>query len=427
MLFKPTPYWRILLLFTIVFLQTTLFQSCKGDENISGSPDEEIIVIGTILDMTGQNFQLGLAAMAAMELAVDEINTSYEAVNVPLRLELAVEDSRGTTAGALEAVNKLKDAGINLIAGGPVSSIELQAIEEFVNTNNMLVLNTFSTSPTLSIPNDNIFRLIPSDEFQAYVLGKMFAFESIEKMYSIFVDDIYGQGLHNELVEQSINLGISLENTFAFDNDNPDAANIMNQLATYVEDLMLTTDSNKIAVELITYQQPEIFLTEAAKHESLKMVNWYGCDGNALSINTLSNDAAFNFAKRVRMLSPSIIFQGYANPEADANKIIAQVEQLIGFQPSLSAISAYEAIGILANCIGITGSIETAEIKKVLPDVCSYYNFLNFSRDLNENGDQQASLFAYWTPVEQNGEASWNWWAAYLNDSDQILRNPVFE
>ncbi len=86
MLFKPTPYWRILLLFTIVFLQTTIFQSCKGDENISGSPVEEIIVIGTILDMTGQNFQLGLAAMAAMELAVDEINTSYEAVNVPYAL-----------------------------------------------------------------------------------------------------------------------------------------------------------------------------------------------------------------------------------------------------------------------------------------------------------------------------------------------------
>ena len=73
-----------------------------------------------------------------------------------------VDDATGQANIHLEKVQGFKSAGVTVFEGGGWSS-QAQSALSYCNSNGMLMWSSSSTSPTLAIANDNLFRMCTAD------------------------------------------------------------------------------------------------------------------------------------------------------------------------------------------------------------------------------------------------------------------------
>src|SRR5699024_5133895 len=120
------------------------------------------IVLGALLSLTGEWSDLGIASQAALEIAVEDINTELAAVGSPERVAISVKDTQLDPELALQQASELAEEGATFIIG-PQSSEEVVAIKEQTARDGMIVVSHGSTASSLAIPDDNVFRVIPPD------------------------------------------------------------------------------------------------------------------------------------------------------------------------------------------------------------------------------------------------------------------------
>ncbi len=94
----------------------------------------------------------------------------------------------------LEMVKKFHQMGVNLIIGG-VFTFQAAGSLDYVNQHGMVMMSTSSTGTSLSLPNDNLFRLIPDDSGQGVAIASMLEYRGITKLVVIQQDDIWAEGI----------------------------------------------------------------------------------------------------------------------------------------------------------------------------------------------------------------------------------------
>ena len=149
-----------------VVLAGLVIAGCDSD---STSPSDTEITIGGLFSLTGNWATLGVASKAAMEIGIADVNDYLAAGKTGMHFTASIQDTKLDPAVALTQVTAMKGAGVEVVIG-PQSSAEVAAIKTYVNANNVVVISQSSTAGTLAIPNDNIFRLTPSDTLEAVAL-----------------------------------------------------------------------------------------------------------------------------------------------------------------------------------------------------------------------------------------------------------------
>lgn len=148
------------------------------------------ITIGALLDITGPDPDEGI--VTAMQVALGYLNQLYNTMGSEISFNLMVEDDAGDTNLAITRLNVFVTKGINIIVG-PSSSQLLGNIYSTIAQKNIVVISLASTSPYLSIPNDNIFRLWPDDSQQAKVSAIKLEKDGVRNVIVLLTDDSYGQ------------------------------------------------------------------------------------------------------------------------------------------------------------------------------------------------------------------------------------------
>lgn len=135
--------------------------------------NNDTIIIGAILPLTGDQSSYAIQLKKGMDLAV-ELNNQ----NSSRKIRILFEDDQGDAKKAVSAYRKLVDINnIQMIIGGMFSSSTL-AIAPAAEKDRRVLLSPTASAIDITTAGDYIFRIYPSDEYDGFFLAN-FAYDSL--------------------------------------------------------------------------------------------------------------------------------------------------------------------------------------------------------------------------------------------------------
>jgi len=175
--------YQTFLLITLGFLLT----SCAHE--ISQS---ETIKVGAIYARSGPASSYGTYAINGLMIAQEEIN-EIGGIN-GRQLELIFEDSQSRTQSSVNAMQKL----INIDEVSAVLSMQsgvVVALSSIANENNIILIDTGSTTPTYTTPDDFTYRTSYSAEHFAKGLSNYLNKQDYKIVGVLVINNDYGKGM----------------------------------------------------------------------------------------------------------------------------------------------------------------------------------------------------------------------------------------
>lgn len=412
------------ILISCILISCILSSCSKNDPD--PVPIANIVPLGAILDLSGDYSQEGLTGKAAIDIAISNLNQRYASVGSLTRFSCTYADTHMDTNLTLAAARLMYAGGIRLLVGGPGNSTELKSIKTFLDANSMLSLGCFSSSPSLAIPNDYIFRLITDDNVQAQALLRMMLADSLKALIPVWRDDTYGTGLYQTLKQKLQTAGCNVMAGVSYTPGSLNYQEMVTQISSQAGTAIATYGAARVGVILITYQEASDFLNAASSLNNLSLVKWYGCDANVQKASVTSDPIAAAFASGVRFLAPIMGIGTAGKFPATAQELSAAILTSTGLQPDAYALSAYDAVMIYALAYDLVHSYNAPLIKTVLPSVCGSYDYLGISRKLNAAGDLASANYIFWKVTAIPGGYGWDSYATWMADGDYIwLKIPM--
>lgn len=164
--------------------------------------DDGRLTIGALLPTTGQLAFAGSAALAGVRLAVQDVQAFGELPGIG-QVRLVVEDSGdGTPAMEQAATARLLAADVDAVVGPAASSTTLSVMGP-ITASGVVLISPISADTTLSSGTRSglFFRTAPTDALQGRFLGLAAASSGHSRIAVIAVDDTYGRGLADAVIE----------------------------------------------------------------------------------------------------------------------------------------------------------------------------------------------------------------------------------
>lgn len=177
---------------------------------VSSGEEDHIIRIGAVCAMTGGSAIYGEGAQNAIDLAVEEINSSDSEYKVEIVNGGKVVDDAKDSKQAVNAYNSLIPEEPEAIVGSFFSSTTLP-MAELANEQGMLLLATGATNYQVTLIGPTIFRNCFIDPYQGKMAAAFAKDQGASKAAIIYAkDDDYSNGLKDAFVENAEANGIEL-------------------------------------------------------------------------------------------------------------------------------------------------------------------------------------------------------------------------
>ena len=155
---------------------------------------EKEIKIGAILPLTGSAAPYGQNAKRGIEIALDEVNTSFSKTGY--KFKVIYQDSKTDPKEAVNALRHLYDAEKMRYIIGDINSTGVLAMAPVAEKSKILLLSPGASNPDISYAGDWIFRNWHSDALEGQIVAQ-FAFDSLgwKTAAVLYVNAAYGAGL----------------------------------------------------------------------------------------------------------------------------------------------------------------------------------------------------------------------------------------
>ena len=299
-----------------------------------------VIKLGGIGPTTGGAASYGNSVKNGAALAVKEINAAG-GVN-GIQLELSFEDDEDDAEKAVNAYNKLKDDGMQLLVG-TVTSTPCKAVKDNAYEDNIFLL-TPSGSAVECTKYDNAFRVCFNDPNQGIASAQYIKENNVAEKVAVIYDssDVYSSGIYSKFSAECETQGIQIVASEAFNADNKTDFSVA---------IQKIKESGAELVFLPIYYQEAALILKQADAAGLD-VKFFGCDGLDGVISQLADDAAL--ANGVMLLTP---FAADAADEKTQTFTAAYKAEYNGEIPDQFAADGYDAIYI------VKAALEKAEVK----------------------------------------------------------------
>ncbi|RCW62383.1 ABC transporter substrate-binding protein [Halanaerobium sp. ST460_2HS_T2] len=212
---------------------------------VSGVFAQETVKIGTLMPLTGGLASYGQFTRNGTLLAQKIINEQGGLLGGK-ELELVNVDTQTNPQAGVDGAQKLVSVnGINAIVGALSSGVTIPVAESVAVPGEAVLISPSSTSPVLTTLEDKgyVFRTVPSDSLQGVVAGNLAADLNNDKLAIIYVNNDYGQGLNDAVIEQFEKRGGEVTASIAFEPNK----------VSYRSELMDAASENPDALLLIAY------------------------------------------------------------------------------------------------------------------------------------------------------------------------------
>ena len=203
---------KVFAIFMSVVMMLACFAGCAKDEGNSGAAT---IKIGGIGPLTGDAATYGIATKNGAQIAVDEINAKGG-----LQLELNFQDDEADGEKGVNAYNKLKDWGMQVLYGCTTTgSCVAVAGETYADRYFQLTPSASSTDVTNG--KDNVFQMCFTDPNQGIAAADyVFNSKMGEKIAVLYNNgDAYSSGIAMAFVKQAKALGMNVVAEVTFPDD----------------------------------------------------------------------------------------------------------------------------------------------------------------------------------------------------------------
>lgn len=402
------------------FMTSGATESTKYFGPVEGS---NTILIGALLPLTGTLSSFGESAEASLRLAVEDVNNQLAKSGSSSRVGLVIEDTKTDPNVAREKVMDLASKGIRIVIG-PSTSAAVAAVKDYADENGILIVSSSSTAPSLSIPNDNVFRFVPDDTHQAEVLAEKMWDEGTRVVIPIWRTDVFGNNLQSSLKEEFEKLGGKVVDGIGY---NPPVGNFaaslhrinfivweqeLKSLTQRVNDAVSQYGADKVGVYIVAFDEIVPIMIQANRHQDLQSVRWYGSDGSAQNEGLIKNIEAAEFAVKTNFLNPIYSVNASDSFKKLEERIVEEIHEV----PRSYAQVAYDEFWVAAltlnNYTG-TQQDDIGSLRQAFINTTNFYIGVTGRTELNEAGDRINGSYDFWAirPLSEdvNNKGSFEW------------------
>ena len=389
--------------------------ACSDDATSPGGSDQ--LVVGALLSLTGPGRTLGQTSEAALHLAADDLNAQLSGGDSPTRVSLRVEDTGLDPAEALDRLRTLAGEGVRIFVG-PQSSSEVAALKPFADSAGVIILSQGSTASSLSLPDDNVFRLVPDDTHEGQAVVALLAQDGIGTVVPLWREDAGNQGLHDAVAAQFQAQGGTVT---AGDHYPPGTADFSTQLQaikTQIDDAVAANGAGTVAVYLAAFEESAQIFAQASGDPAFAQVRWYGGDGTVQSAAVVADPTSAAFAAATEFRAPTYGL-GDQLLQQDAG-LIQTIADRSGLTPDAFTLAAYDALHVATLAYAAVGLENIETYRSELLTQAAAYSGATGPTTLNANGDRAVGDYDFYQ-VCAGTTPSWQRVAAYEAAGGTIL------
>ena len=370
-----------------------------SDTEVSESTElSGVIDIGLILPLSGDLATHGLENLEGSKFGVIEFNKHLEEIGAPWVLKMTSEDSATSPVIALEKLTALNAKGIKMIVG-PETSSNIRNMKGYSDANNMLLVSCCSSAPSLAIPNDSVYRLVPDDSNQGTALSKLIQHEGIEVLVPIWRADTWGDGLSAATTSSFVQRGGIIDDGIRYFPESPEFSVSTSILAEKVQGYVDEYGKDKVGVLFLGFAEILQFIQSASEHDILDKVRWFGPGANTKEHKLIDDPIGLEFSTNVQFTTvqfaaSKITDTGAVNPIYE--KVQDHLTETLGTEPNSFVLSSYDAVWIIGLSILETQSTDVTKIKAVISDIAENYSGAIGPIILNEAGDLAQANYEVW-------------------------------
>jgi len=272
-------------------------------------------VVGAIIPLTGSYSSIGKPVKVALEKAEQDVNKYSEKMNSSSRFNLVMANSKSSPEDSLEAIKQLHSIGAKIIVG-PATSTAVLGAKEYADTNDIILISYSSTSPLLSLPGDNLLRLVPDDINQGKVIAQRMIDDGIKVVVPMWRGDIYGNELYKSTKYQIEKLGGKMEEGINYKPHTGKFATSLHRinfimwnkdlerLDSIVSEAIKKYGNKSVGVFIISYDEITPILIQSSMYSSLGNIRWYGSDSIAQNHHITKNIDSALFAIKTNFSNP---------------------------------------------------------------------------------------------------------------------------
>jgi len=333
------------------------------------SAEPETIRLGAILPQTGPVAQAGEFVQHGIDLALEEINSEGGVDGKPL--EIIFEDSQCNPKQAVSSFHKLTDVDSVSAIVGPFCSGSTMAIAPLTTQNKIVVLSPGSTTPELTDAGDYVFRVTPSDIYEADFIKKHFE-QNYDSVAILQVNNKWGVDM---LVALKNALGDRIKHVESY---TPDDGDVRVQITKIKK-------SKPQALMVLAYPTHYDMITQQVLEQDIEVP--------LFAAHTFETPASFALGKDAERWT--YVTQSYDSTSVETSSFISRYEEKYGTVPSVWAAFSYDATLILSDALSVCG--ENAEcIKEELYKIQNYQG-VSGTKSYDKNGDIKNPVYQWKT------------------------------
>lgn len=335
----------------------------------------------------------------AAAIAERDLNEYFARVGEPRRVRIETRETGQDPAQAAAALRDLIACGASVIVGPPTSA-ELEAIRATAQAAGVVLISYASTAPSLAIPGDGIFRLVPDDRQQAAAMAHVMRGEGIETVVPVWRGEVYGDDLvaaFRAVFPGDVAEGVRYAPTTA------DFRATVRMLAAQTQHAVERAGARRVGVYLVSLGEVTPLLAAASEIPALREVRWYGSDGAALDLGLLADPVAALFAWATGFVAP--VFGEFIQTER-TDLVADEIRARSGMAPEPYALTAYDSV-IVAGLALRAAATETRRLPELVADVADTYFGVTGPIDLNEAGDRVSGAYDLWAIDSFDGTLVW--------------------
>ncbi|ACB40507.1 Extracellular ligand-binding receptor [Pyrobaculum neutrophilum V24Sta] len=363
------------------------------------TPTKKVVYIGAALPLTGGLQSYGVGVKNAVELAVEDANRMCPSY----RFELLVEDTGTNPQQALQKVQALYAKGARFIVG-PMASGEVSAVKPFADQNKIIIFSPSSTSPLLAIPNDWIYRIVPTDFAQAAAIADLLKQLGVKKAVILYRNDAWGVGLKDAITKEAEKLGIQIASAQGYDPDPKAFATAIPEVVRKLSAALGQPSNDSAVIFLVFEDDGVVAIQSAAQDPVLGKIKWIGTDGIAYS------DALI---KQVgREMADHKMLGTIAAPDPNDPKYLEfkkEYRAKYGKDPVAYDAYGYDAAMMLMQIICKTGTDDPEKVRAALEQWGrdGTYQGATGKVYLDQAGDRAYPNYVIWGVAVVNGTAKY--------------------
>lgn len=368
---------------------------------------QETITIGALFSLSGDAASHGRAAQAVLQTAIEDFNQAFQQNpdRTPYKAQAILFDTKSDPQVALERLQYLASVGVKVVLG-PLTSAELFAVKDYADQQNLMLISTTSTAPSLAIENDSVFRLTPDDTHQGWATAALMQRRQTKAVAVLHLDDLFGQELADTTLLHFIEGGGEVLGRWVFSSGTTDFSTILQQVQQRIDEAKTTTPSASIGIYVIGFDEIASLCRQAQAYPSLASCLWYGSDGTALSTALVQDAVAADYARRVCFINP--VYGGNMTASPFYQDVLQRVRARAKGTPNAQIMAVYDAFHLITKAyLQANRATSLAALKREFVHQANSYTGITGSTVLNAAGDRVLGDYDFWNIAPAENGHSW--------------------